>query len=45
MTSPNAPAIHAYRRTGLGFCGLDTALYDGTPASGGQALYIAMPLR
>ncbi|MFI1753710.1 GNAT family N-acetyltransferase [Streptomyces sp. NPDC020571] len=45
VTNLNAPAIHAYRRMGFRFCGLDTALYDGTPASGEQALCMAMPLR
>lgn len=39
----DAPAIHAYRRMGFAFCGLDTALYDGTPSSGEQALYMSMP--
>lgn len=45
VTNVNAPAIHAYRRMGFHFCGLDTALYDGTPAAGEQALYMAMPVR
>ncbi|WP_282085481.1 GNAT family N-acetyltransferase [Streptomyces tendae] len=45
VTNLNAPAIHAYRRMGFDFCGLDTALYGGTPASGEQALYMAMPVR
>nr|WP_221494361.1 GNAT family N-acetyltransferase [Actinomadura coerulea] len=43
VTNINAPAIHAYRRMGFAFCGLDTALYDGTPAAGEQALYMSMP--
>lgn len=43
VTNINAPAIHAYRRMGFAFCGLDTALYDGTPSSGEQALYMSMP--
>ncbi|MEU1785109.1 GNAT family N-acetyltransferase [Streptomyces sparsogenes] len=43
VTNINAPAIHAYRRMGFTFCGLDTALYDGTPSSGEQALYMSMP--
>ncbi|WP_369776394.1 GNAT family N-acetyltransferase [Streptomyces sp. R33] len=42
VTNINAPAIHAYRRMGFTFCGLDTALYDGTPSSGEQALYMSM---
>ncbi|WP_260640294.1 GNAT family N-acetyltransferase [Streptomyces angustmyceticus] len=41
VTNINAPAIHAYRRMGFSFCGLDTALYDGTPSSGEQALYMS----
>ncbi|MFE1175448.1 GNAT family N-acetyltransferase [Streptomyces sp. NPDC058773] len=43
VTNINAPAIHAYRRMGFTFCGLDTALYDGTPSSGEKALYMSMP--
>ncbi|WP_338483849.1 GNAT family N-acetyltransferase [Streptomyces sp. SCSIO 75703] len=43
VTNVNAPAIHAYRRMGFAFCGLDTALYDGTPSEGEQALYMSMP--
>jgi ribosomal protein S18 acetylase RimI-like enzyme len=43
VTNINAPAIHAYRRMGFTFCGLDTTLYDGTPSSGEQALYMSMP--
>ncbi|AIV32753.1 GNAT family N-acetyltransferase [Streptomyces althioticus] len=43
VTNINAPAIHAYRRMGFAFCGLDTALYDGTPSEGEQALYMSMP--
>ncbi|MFF8594984.1 GNAT family N-acetyltransferase [Streptomyces sp. NPDC015220] len=43
VTNVNAPAIHAYRRMGFTFCGLDTTLYDGTPSSGEQALYMSMP--
>ncbi|QLJ03157.1 hypothetical protein HZZ00_20690 [Streptomyces sp. NEAU-sy36] len=33
------------RRLGFTFCGLDTALYDGTPSAGEQALYMSMPCR
>ncbi|MFJ5777031.1 GNAT family N-acetyltransferase [Streptomyces sp. NPDC093094] len=44
VTSVNAPAIHAYRRMGFAFCGLDTALYDGTPSAGEQALFMSMPV-
>ncbi|MET8012007.1 GNAT family N-acetyltransferase [Streptomyces sp. NPDC005271] len=43
VTNINAPAIHAYRRMGFAFCGLDTALYEGTPSEGEQALYMSMP--
>ncbi|MFC8981125.1 GNAT family N-acetyltransferase [Streptomyces sp. NPDC057411] len=43
VTNINAPAIHAYRRMGFTFCGLDTTLYDGTASSGEQALYMSMP--
>ncbi|KES09151.1 streptothricin acetyltransferase [Streptomyces toyocaensis] len=43
VTNVNAPAIHAYRRMGFTFCGLDTALYQGTPSEGEQALYMSMP--
>ncbi|SEF18159.1 Ribosomal protein S18 acetylase RimI [Streptomyces sp. 2112.3] len=43
VTNINAPAIHAYQRMGFTFCGLDTALYDGTPSSGERALYLSMP--
>ncbi|WP_031037266.1 GNAT family N-acetyltransferase [Streptomyces sp. NRRL F-5650] len=43
VTNINAPAIHAYQRMGFTFCGLDTTLYDGTPASGEHALYMSMP--
>ncbi|TWF89915.1 GNAT family N-acetyltransferase [Streptomyces capillispiralis] len=43
VTNINAPAIHAYRRMGFAFCGLDTTLYEGTPSRGEQALYMSMP--
>ncbi|CAM5257325.1 GNAT family N-acetyltransferase OS=Streptomyces tendae OX=1932 GN=GUR47_03330 PE=4 SV=1 [Streptomyces tendae] len=43
VTNLNAPAIHAYRRMGFAFCGLDTTLYADTPSSGEQALYMSMP--
>ncbi|MFJ9719251.1 GNAT family N-acetyltransferase [Streptomyces sp. NPDC101213] len=45
VTSINAPAIHAYRRMGFAFCGLDTTLYEGTASKGEQALYMSMPCR
>ncbi|HXZ68400.1 MAG TPA: GNAT family N-acetyltransferase [Alphaproteobacteria bacterium] len=37
----NAPAIAAYRALGFELCGLDTALYQGTPEEGETALYFA----
>ncbi|WP_411102622.1 GNAT family N-acetyltransferase [Streptomyces sp. cmx-4-9] len=43
VSSVNAPAVHAYRRMGFAFCGLDTALYGGTPAAGEQALFMSRP--
>ncbi|KOG51655.1 streptothricin acetyltransferase [Streptomyces virginiae] len=45
VSSVNAPAVHAYRRMGFAFCGLDTALYGGTPAAGERALYMSRPCR
>ncbi|MFF1272230.1 GNAT family N-acetyltransferase [Streptomyces marokkonensis] len=44
VTNVNAPAVHAYRHMGFAFCGLDTALYEGTPSEGEQALFMSMPL-
>ncbi|MFF4580233.1 GNAT family N-acetyltransferase [Streptomyces sp. NPDC001389] len=43
VSSVNAPAVHAYRRMGFTLCGLDVALYDGTPAAGEQALFMSRP--
>ncbi|MFF1479124.1 GNAT family N-acetyltransferase [Streptomyces sp. NPDC058301] len=43
VSNINAPAIHAYRRMGFIFCGLDMSLYDGTSSSGEHALYMSMP--
>ncbi|MGW6978193.1 GNAT family N-acetyltransferase [Streptomyces sp. NPDC054932] len=45
VSSVNAPAVHAYRRMGFTFCGLDTSLYGGTPAAGELALYMSRPCR
>ncbi|MEU9034016.1 GNAT family N-acetyltransferase [Streptomyces sp. NPDC048352] len=45
VSNVNAPAIHAYRRMGFAFCGLDTTLYHGTESEGEQALYMSMPCR
>lgn len=41
VTNINAPAIHAYRRMGFSFCGLDTTLYKYTPSAGEYALYMS----
>jgi len=41
VTNVNAPAIHAYRRMGFSLCGLDTSLYEFTPAAGEYALYMS----
>ncbi|MEV4342682.1 GNAT family N-acetyltransferase [Streptomyces sp. NPDC049590] len=43
VSNVNAPAIHAYRRMGFVFCGLDVTLYGGTLSEGEQALYMSMP--
>ncbi|MFJ7156493.1 GNAT family N-acetyltransferase [Streptomyces sp. NPDC101118] len=43
VSSVNVPAVRAYRRLGFLFCGLDTHLYDGTPAAGEIALYMSRP--
>jgi ribosomal protein S18 acetylase RimI-like enzyme len=43
VTNINAPAIHAYRRMGFAFCGLDATLYADTSSSGEHALYMSMP--
>lgn len=43
VTNINTPAIHAYRHMGFSFCGLDTSLYEDTPSTGEQALYMSMP--
>ena len=45
VSNNNAPAVHAYRRMGFTFCGLDTTLYEGTASEGEQALYMSMPCR
>ena len=37
----NVPAIAAYRRWGFELCGLDTTLYQGTPAAGETALFLS----
>lgn len=42
--SVNAPAIAAYERLGFHLVGLDSSLYDGTPAAGETAVYLARGL-
>ncbi|MGI5163899.1 GNAT family N-acetyltransferase [Spirillospora sp. CA-253888] len=44
VSNVNAPAVRAYRRMGFAFCGLDTALYEGTASAGERALFMARPL-
>jgi ribosomal protein S18 acetylase RimI-like enzyme len=36
----NLPAVRAYERLGFRLCGLDTSLYEGTPAEGEVALFL-----
>lgn len=43
VSTVNAPAVHAYRRMGFELCGLDTTLYEGTPAAGERALFMSRP--
>lgn len=45
VSSVNLPAVQAYRRMGFVLCGLDTALYGGTPAAGEAALFMSRPCR
>jgi ribosomal protein S18 acetylase RimI-like enzyme len=40
----NVPAVRAYERLGFRLCGLDTTLYDGTPAEGEVALFFSRRL-
>jgi ribosomal protein S18 acetylase RimI-like enzyme len=40
----NVPAVRAYERLGFRLCGLDTSLYDGTPAEGEVALFLCRSL-
>lgn len=42
--SVNAPALAAYERLGFHLVGLDSSLYDGTPAAGETAVYLARGL-
>jgi ribosomal protein S18 acetylase RimI-like enzyme len=40
----NVPAARAYERLGFHLCGLDTSLYEGTPAEGEVALFFCRRL-
>src|SRR5262245_4538213 len=40
----NLPGIRAYEGLGFELCGLDTSLYDGTPAEGEVALFLRRSL-
>jgi ribosomal protein S18 acetylase RimI-like enzyme len=40
----NLPGARAYGRLGFRLCGLDTSLYDGTPAQGEVALFLCRSL-
>ena len=40
----NLPGIRAYERLGFRVCGLDTSLYDATPAEGEVALFLCRSL-
>jgi ribosomal protein S18 acetylase RimI-like enzyme len=40
-SSLNTPGVRAYRRLGFELCGLDTTLYQGTPAENETALFLA----
>ena len=41
----NAPGVAAYRALGFSLTGIDTTLYDGTPAEGEIALFFSKPIR
>jgi ribosomal protein S18 acetylase RimI-like enzyme len=43
-SSLNVPAVRSYRRLGFELCGLDTILYQGTPAANETALFFARPI-
>ena len=43
-SSLNVPAVRAYERLGFRLCGLDTSLYDGTPAEGEVGLFYCRSL-
>lgn len=40
----NVPGVAAYRALGFSLTGIDTTLYDGTPAEGEVALFFSKPL-
>ena len=40
----NAPGVAAYRALGFGLTGIDTTLYDATPAEGEIALFFSRPI-
>ena len=40
----NVPGVAAYRALGFSLTGIDTTLYDGTPAEGEAALFFSKPL-
>jgi ribosomal protein S18 acetylase RimI-like enzyme len=41
----NLPGVRAYERLGFQLCGLDTSLYEATPAEGEVALFLRRSLR
>jgi ribosomal protein S18 acetylase RimI-like enzyme len=43
-SSLNLPGVRAYERLGFRLCGLDTSLYDATPAEGEVALFLCRKL-
>ena len=43
-TNLNLPGVLAYEHLGFQLCGLDTSLYDATPAEGEVALFLSRPL-
>jgi len=43
-SSLNMPGVQVYRRLGFDLCGLDTTIYQGTPASDETALFFARPI-
>jgi len=43
-SSVNVPGIAAYARLGYTVCGVDTTLYEATPAAAETAIYLSRPL-